>query len=333
VAIRTRRARAYWATAPFEGEIRSETLPHPGPGEVLVETLYSAVSRGTEALVCAGRVPASQHSRMRCPHQAGEFSFPVKYGYANVGRVLAGPAELEGKLVFCRYPHQTRFVVPAEEVHPLPPEVPPERAPLAAPMETALNGLWDATPRLGDRVLVIGAGVVGTLAAWLVGRMPGTEVTLVDIDPDRQRVLDALDIAFSLPEEVKGEADLVIHASGAPEALARALGWAAFEARILELSWYGDALVPLPLGEDFYGRRLRLEASRLAHVATAQRSRWTPRRRLGKALELLADPLLDLLFTGESPFEELPQLLPDLARRPRGVFCHRIAYPPADSEN
>ncbi len=333
MTIRARRARAYWATAPFEGEIRGETLSHPGPGEVLVETLYTAVSRGTEALVCAGRVPASQHRRMRCPHQEGEFSFPVKYGYANVGRVLTGPAELEGRLVFARYPHQTRFVLPAAEVHLLPEGLPPERAVLAAHMETALNGLWDATPRLGDRVLVIGAGVVGTLAAWLLDRMPGTEVTLVDIDPDRQRVVDALDITFSLPEEVRGEADLIIHATGAPEALARALGWAAFEARILELSWFGEALVPLPLGEDFYGRRLRLEASRLAHVAAPQRARWTPRRRLGKALELLADPLLDLLFTGESPFEDLPHLLPELARQPRGVFCHRIAYPPAAEED
>ncbi len=333
MTIRARRARAYWATAPFEGEIRGENLPPPASGEILVETLYSAVSRGTEALVCAGRVPASQRDRMRCPHQEGDFSFPVKYGYACVGRVLAGPEELEGRLVFCRHPHQTRFVVPVEDSHPLPPGVPPERAVLAAHMETALNGLWDAAPRLGDRVLVIGAGVVGTLAAWLLDRMPGTEVTLVDIDPDRQRIVDALDIPFSLPEEVRGEADLIIHASGAPEALARALGWAAFEARILELSWFGDALVPLPLGEDFYGRRLRLEASRLAHVATAQRARWSPRRRLGKALELLADPLLDLLFTGESRFEELPELLPELARQPRGVFCHRITYPPAADED
>ena len=321
-----RRARAYWAVAPFAGEIRTTTLPAPGPGEALVETVYSAVSRGTEALVCAGRVPRSQYRRMRCPNQEGAFPFPVKYGYAAVGRVLQGPEPLVGRLVFVHHPHQTRLLVPAEELHPLPEGLPPERAVLAAAMETALNGLWDAAPRLGDRILVIGAGLVGMLAAWLASRMPGTETLLVDVDLDRRRIAEALEIPFALPEEIHLEADLLLHASGAPEALARALGWAGFEARIVELSWYGDALVPLPLGEDFHSLRLTIASSQVSHVAAAQRPRWDRRRRMGKALELLADPLLDLLVTGESAFEELPAVLPELARSGRGVLCHRIRY-------
>lgn len=329
--MRPGRARAFWATAPFAGEIRSERLPAPGPGEVLVETLYTAVSRGTEAIVCAGRVPPDQYAAMRCPFQAGDFPFPVKYGYSNVGRVLAGPGELVGRTVFTLFPHQTRFVVPADAVHPLPGGVPPERAVLAASMETALNGLWDAAPRLGDRMLVVGAGVVGALAARLASRIPGIELRLVDIDPERGDLLRPLGIPFALPEEVTGEVDLVLHASGAPEALARALSWLGFEGRVIELSWFADAPVPLPLGSAFHSRRLAILSSQVGHVATCQRPRWDRRRRMAKALELLADPALDALITGESRFAELPEVLPRLAREPRGVLCHRIVYDAADA--
>lgn len=324
--MRADNARAYWATAPFAGEIRSERLPAPKPGEVLVETLYTAVSRGTEAIVCAGRVPTDQSAAMRCPFQAGDFPFPVKYGYSNVGRVLAGPPELVGRTVFTLFPHQTRFLVPAEAVHPLPPEVPPGRAVLAASMETALNGLWDAAPRIGDRMLVVGAGVVGALAARLAARIPGLELRLVDIDPERGTLLRPLGIPFALPEEVTGEVDLVLHASGAPEALARALSWLGFEGRVIELSWFGDASVPLPLGSAFHSRRLTIRSSQVGHVATCQRPRWSRRRRMAKALELLADPALDALITGESRFADLPEVLPRLAREARGVLCHRIVY-------
>jgi 2-desacetyl-2-hydroxyethyl bacteriochlorophyllide A dehydrogenase len=321
-----RRARAFWATAPFTGEIRSVRLPAPGPGEVLVETLFSAISRGTEAIVCAGRVPPDQYRAMRCPFQEGDFPFPVKYGYSNVGRVLAGPGELVGRTVFGLFPHQTRFVVPADAVHPLPEGVPPGRAVLAASMETALNGLWDAAPLPGERMLVVGAGVVGALAARLASRIPGIELQLVDIDPQRGDLLRRLGIPFALPEEITGEADLVLHASGAPEALARALSWLGFEGRVVELSWYGDALVPLPLGSAFHSRRLAIRSSQVGHVAPAMRPRWDRRRRMAKALELLADPALDVLITGESRFEELPEVLPRLAREPRGTLCHRIVY-------
>jgi threonine dehydrogenase-like Zn-dependent dehydrogenase len=164
-------ARAFWTVAPGQGEIRTETLAPPGPGQVLVRALTSGISRGTEAMVFQGRIPASQHQVMRCPFQAGELPFPVKYGYASVGLVEAGPAELVGKRVFALHPHQDRYVLPAESVLPVPDAVPTSRAVLAANMETALNGLWDAAPRLGDRISVIGAGVVGCLAAALAARL------------------------------------------------------------------------------------------------------------------------------------------------------------------
>ena len=319
-------ARAFWVVAPGRGELRSEPLPAPGTGEALVETLASGISRGTETLVFQGRVPLSQHRTMRAPFQAGEFAFPVKYGYSSVGVVADGPPELRGRRVFCLHPHQDRYVVPAHSVVPVPDEVPDARAVLAANLETALNGLWDAAPRLGDRVAVIGAGAVGALAAAMLGRIPGTAVQLIDVDPEKAAIAAALEVDFVLPEAARGDADLVIHASGAPEGLARALALAGFEARIIELSWYGDRPVPLPLGEAFHSRRLQLVASQVGTLAPAQRARWDHRRRLALALELLAERRFDALLAPATPFERLPEVMAELATRPSSIMCPVITY-------
>jgi threonine dehydrogenase-like Zn-dependent dehydrogenase len=319
-------ALAFWISAPGRGEIRREPLPAPGDGDVLVRTLYSGISRGTETLVFRGGVPPSEHVRMRAPFQMGDFPGPVKYGYVSVGLVERGPPELAGRAVFCLHPHQTRYVVPADAVLPIPDGVPPARAVLAANMETALNGLWDAAPRIGDRIAVVGGGTLGCLVAWLAGRIPGCEVQLVDIDPGRAATAGALGVGFAPPDAARGDNDLVIHASGAPAGAATALALAGFEATVVELSWFGAAPVPLPLGEGFHARRLTLRSSQVGHVATAQRARWTHRRRLAAALALLRDPALDALITGEDRFGDLPAVMARLDRAPGGALCHRIAY-------
>jgi len=272
-------------------------------------------------------VPPSQHAAMRCPFQQGEFPGPVKYGYASVGVVEAGPEALLGRRVFCLHPHQDRYVVPADAVVPLPDAVSDARGVLAANMETAINGLWDAAPRAGDRIAVVGAGVVGGLVAALAARIPGTRVELVDPDARRAPLAARLGCGFALPAQATPDADLVVHASGHPEGLVTALGLAGFEATVLELSWYGDRAVSLPLGEAFHARRLQLRSSQVGAVATAQRARWTHRRRMALALELLADPVFDALLTGESPFEALPETLARLARSPDGALCHVVTYP------
>jgi 2-desacetyl-2-hydroxyethyl bacteriochlorophyllide A dehydrogenase len=319
-------ARALWWTAPHQAEIRSEPLAVPKDAEVRVRAHFSGVSRGTEALVASGRVPESQWEAMRCPYQGGAFPFPVKYGYAAVGVVEAGPDELLGRLVFALHPHQDRFVVPAEAVVPVPESVPEGRAVLAANAETALNALWDAAALPGQRIVVLGAGVVGSLTAWLAHGLPGSEVTLVDADDARAAVAAALGVPFATPDATAGGADLVVEASGAPAALAQALALAGTEATILVLGWYGDARVPLPLGEAFHSRRLRLVGSQVGAVAPAQRPRWSRARRLAKALELLADPVPDALISGESAFVSAPQDLPRVLRAGAGTLCHRIRY-------
>ncbi len=319
-------ADAFWVTGPRRGELRREVLLAPRPDDVLVRTLYSGISRGTEALVFDGTVPPSEHERMRAPFQCGDFSFPVKYGYINVGLVEAGPSDLVGQTVFCLYPHQSRYVVPAAAVHPLPEDVEPERAVLAANLETAVNGLWDAAPRLGDRIAVVGGGTLGCLCAWLAARVPGSKVELVDTNPARATVAAELGVGFATPENATPDADLVVHCSGHGEGLVTALSLAGFESLVLELSWYGDRSVRLPLGAAFHARRLRLVSSQVGTVASAQRARWDYSRRMALALELLADARLDVLITGEDSFADLPAVMARQSRSPGDTLCHRIRY-------
>lgn len=318
---------ACWIEAPGRAGIRRTALDAPGPAEVQVRALHSGISRGTELLVFGGEVPASEFERMRAPFQEGEFPAPVKYGYASVGTVEQGPEALLGRAVFCLYPHQTRYVVPADAVHLLPEGLPAARAVLAANMETAVNALWDAAPRVGDRIAVVGAGVVGLLVAWLAGRMPGCAVEVIDTNPARGVVAERLGVAFASPQAASPEADLVLHASGSAAGLATALRLAAFEASVLELSWYGQRAVTLPLGEAFHSRRLTLRSSQVGQVATAQRARWSHRRRMALALSLLRDPTLDALVTDSAPFAELPAVLGRLAAGAPDTLCHRIDYP------
>lgn len=319
-------ARAFWVAEPGRGEIRAEPLGRPGPDQVLIRAAWSGISRGTESLVFNGRVPPAEHERMRAPFQQGDFPAPVKYGYASVGRVEAGRPTLIDKMVFALHPHQTRYIVPATAVHVLPDSVPPARAVLAANLETAVNGIWDARVQPGDRVTVIGAGAVGCLCAWVAGRIPGCVVELVDINPGRATVAASLGVRFATPGTAQSGADLVLHASATAAGLALALDVAGFEARIIELSWYGEGTIPVPLGASFHSRRLRIESSQVGVVARTQRSRWDTRRRMALALSLLADDSLDALVTGESAFEELPAIMPALADSAGNTICHRVRY-------
>lgn len=317
---------AFWASGSGDGEIRRATLPAPAAGEVLVRTLWSALSRGTESLVLTGRVPRSQYDTMRAPFQEGEFPGPVKYGYLNVGVVEQGPADLLGRTVFCLYPHQGAYVVPADAVVPVPDGVPAERAVLAGTVETAVNALWDAAPLVGDRVAVVGAGLVGCCVARLLAGMPGVEVTLVDVDPARAEVATALGARFSLPDDAPADCDLVVHTSATGAGLQRALELVRFEGTILDLSWYGDAPVSLALGEAFHSRRLTVRASQVGAVAPARRGSRSHRDRLVLALDLLRDPAYDVLLTGRSDFTDLPATLAAIAAGELPGLCHTIRY-------
>ncbi|MFI9257571.1 zinc-binding alcohol dehydrogenase [Streptomyces sioyaensis] len=321
---------AFWLSVSGQGEIRTVPVPEPRDDEVLVRTVCSGVSRGTETLVFRGGVPESQHTVMRAPFQEGDFPAPVKYGYLNVGVVEQGPSALLGRTVFCLYPHQTHYVVPASAVTPVPDSVPASRAVLAGTVETAVNALWDAAPLVGDRIAVVGAGMVGCSVAAVLARFPGVRVQLVDADPARAATAKALGVDFALPQDALGDCDLVVHASASEQGLVRSLELLAPEGTVIELSWYGDRQVSLPLGEAFHSRRLVVRSSQVGAVSPARRARRTFADRLALALDLLADPAFDALITGESAFEDLPRVMPRLASGDLPALCHRIRYAPAD---
>jgi threonine dehydrogenase-like Zn-dependent dehydrogenase len=311
-------ARAFWAVAPGVGEIRPEILPAPPTDHVLVRTIATGVSRGTEALVFAGRVPESQYAAMRAPLMDGDFPFPVKYGYCALGALPGG-----GR-VFVLYPHQDVFHAPVSMCVPVPDAVSDHRAVLAANMETAVNIVWDAAPLVGERILVIGAGVVGLLTASLLARIPGACVTVVDTDRAREALAERFGCRFAAPEAAPAEQELIVHASASEAGLRLALNCAAFEARIIEASWYGDRVPSIPLGEAFHSRRLRLIASQVGAVAPPMRGRRTYGQRLAQALDLLADPVYDALLQGPTPFESLPSAMPGILAP--GGLCHVISY-------
>ena len=326
VAVDPGTAHAFWVRAPGHGEIRPIGLPEPGPGDVVVRTMRSGVSRGTETLVFRGGVPPDQRARMRAPFQEGDFPGPVKYGYLNVGAVEQGPPELRGRTVFCLYPHQTAYVVPAGAVSIVPDGVPPARAVLAGTVETALNALWDATPLVGDRVAVVGAGMVGCCVARLLQRFPGVEVTLVDVDPGRADIAASLGVDFALPTDAAGNRDLVLHTSATSSGLQRSLELLAAEGTVIDLSWYGDTEVRLSLGGAFHTNRLGIRSSQVGTVSPARAARRTTADRLALALDLLRDPAFDVLLTGESQFDELPEVMARLAAGSLPALCHTITY-------
>jgi threonine dehydrogenase-like Zn-dependent dehydrogenase len=310
----TELARAFWTTAPGRGELRATPIGSEG---TRVTTLASGISRGTEALVFAGRVPESQYAGMRAPLMEGDFPFPVKYGYSAVGRDDAG------QRVFVLHPHQERFRAPPAMCIKVPDTVPTHRAVLAANMETALNILWDAAPLLGERILIIGAGVVGLLTASLCARIPASDVTVVDIDPGRAALAESFGCRFALPEDAPPDQDLIIHASASEAGLRLALDRAAVEARIIEASWFGDRTPALPLGEAFHQRRLRIVSSQVGRVSPAMRQGRSYGQRLATALDLLADDRLDALVQSRCAFDDLPDRMAGLLQ---GGLCHVVTY-------
>lgn len=320
------KALALWYTAPRECNLNEVVLPPPGPDDCLLTTLWSGISRGTERLVCEGRVPASEHERMRAPFQQGDFPFPVKYGYCAVGRVDAGPQDMLGRVVFCLHPHQDRFIAPRSCLTPVPDAVPARRAILAANMETALNAHWDAGSGPADRIVIVGGGVLGLLVAWLAARLPGAEVTLVDVEPSRAAVAARLGFGFALPDAAPHDVDIVFHTSATAAGLETAITAAGTEARIVELSWYGEGAVPASLGGAFHARRLQLISSQVGLVSTSRRVRWDYARRAEAAMALLADDRLDALITDEIAFGDLARRLPGLLAPGAAGLTAAICY-------
>ncbi|WP_309107085.1 dehydrogenase [Arthrobacter sp.] len=326
ISERPQKATAYWTVGPSKGELRTEDLPEPAEGEALVRTLYSGISKGTEMVVHSARVPECIEDRMAAPHQEGHFPAPVKFGYLSVGVVEQGPTELEGKTVFCLYPHQDHYVVPAHELTVVPDAVPAKRAVLTGTVETAVNALWEAGPRLGDRIAVVGAGLVGGMVATLLRNFPLQRLQLIDVDPSKSGFAAALGVDFSHPDDALADCDIVFHCSASQDGLERCLKLAGDEGEIIEMSWYADRKVSVPLGEDFHARRLSIRASQVGVVARSRRHRRSTSDRLELAVSLLSDPVFDHFLTGTSSFEDLPGVVDRLSEGTLGALCHVLDY-------
>jgi threonine dehydrogenase-like Zn-dependent dehydrogenase len=307
---RVRVARAMWYARKGVAELRAAPLPAPGPGQALVRSLYSGISRGTERLVFYGAVGRSEWERMRGPAMEGAFPFPVKYGYCATGVVEEGPQPLRGQTVFCLHPHQDVFIVPAAALTPIPAEVPARRATLAANMETALNAVWDSGAGPGDHIVIVGAGVVGLLVTSIATRLAGAVVTAVDADAQRRLLVESFGATFALPSEAPGDADVVFHASASAAGLNTAIACAGFEGTIVEMSWYGDTMTAVDLGGAFHSRRLKLVSSQVGHVSASRRPRWDFGRRMQAAMRLLSTSALDALVGEEIAFAHAPRELP-----------------------
>jgi hypothetical protein len=325
--VATDRWTAYWTMAPRHGVLRTESARSPRAEEALVRTICSGISRGTEMLVHAGQVPPEIAESMRAPFQAGNWPGPVKYGYLSVGVVEEGPAHLQSRRVFCLHPHQDRYVVPISALTPVPDAVPSDRAVLAGTVETGINALWDAAPRIGDRVAVVGAGMVGGIIAALVRRFPLDRLQLVDVNPARSALADALSLKLVHPNDAAGENDLVFHCSATESGLARSLELLGEEAELIEVSWYGLKQPRVPLGAEFHSRRLTIRASQVGAVAASRRARRSTGDRLALAMRLLEDPVFDVFITGHAPFGALPQTMEAIFNGDAETLCQVIDYP------
>ncbi|GFZ81618.1 dehydrogenase [Nesterenkonia alkaliphila] len=321
-------AHEFWIEAPYSARVRETALPEPGAEEVLIETEFSALSPGTETLIYRGEVPETVTALMAAPQQLGELPCPVSHGYLNVGRVSRGPQELLGQRVFTLAGHRSHVVVPGADCHPVPEGMPSERALLAGIAEVGLNAVWESQVTLGDRVAVVGAGLVGLVTALLLQRLSPARLQVLETAPGRRRRAQQLGLDAVSPEAAEADNDAVLHTSATALGLARALEITGDDAVLVEMSWYGAAEPQVPLGADFHARRLRLISSQVGQVAAPRRLRRSRSSRLAAALNLL-DERFDALVTGSSPLEQLPQVMDAFARGQdwtRDEILHVVTY-------
>ncbi|MFK7979418.1 MAG: zinc-binding alcohol dehydrogenase [Saprospiraceae bacterium] len=294
---------ALWHISPSESSLQEESLSTPLSHQLLIKSLYSLVSTGTEKLVATGQVPSSMHQLMRVPSMGGAFSFPVKYGYSLVGKVVSEGIFM-GQLVHLLHPHQAALVTDSADVSLVPPNIPAKRAALASNMETALNAIWDSGVSIGDKVVVCGFGMIGGLVARLLSLMPAVEVVV--LEKNAYRIQQATNMGFLVNPTDLSNFDYSFHTSGSSKGLQACIEAVGMEGKIIELSWYGTKSVQLQLGADFHYHRKQIISSQVGHVPFTKNARWDYVRRKAVVWKLLKNPVFDAHITDEVPFGESP---------------------------
>lgn len=311
-------ARALWLDAPGRAVLRDTELPPLAEGWSRLQAIASAISPGTERLVATGRVPAEVAETMRCPYMEGAFPFPVKYGYSLVGRLD------DGRIAHVLHPHQEVAHVRTADLRIVPDDVPPERATLAANLETAVTALWDARIAPGERALVIGFGIVGSVVARLLTRVAGVEVDVLEPDATKRGLAQRM--GFHAIAEPGSDYDIAFGASGAPEEVQIALDAIGAEGRVVALSWLGTREVRLQLGGTFHSGRKQLISSQVSHIPPHMRARWDYARRTRLVFALLRDPIFDEHITRAVAFDELPRFYEELCAGGAGGLSIAVRY-------
>lgn len=292
-------SRSLWHIDAGHSEIRSQNLD-PLPGQILLQSLYSLISLGTEKTIALGGVPGNVYDKMKVPYMEGSFSLPVKYGYSLVAR------SEEGQCYHLMHPHQDLVSVNPESLTPVPPGIPPSRAVLVSNMETALTAYWDAGPLKDEKIMIAGFGLIGALTALLLRLKGFQDITVYEPDATRTGLARRLGFHTGDPGFDPGPFDLAFHSSGNASGLQHCLEVMGPEGRILELSWYGRQKITLGLGEHFHINRLRIIASQVSSIPRNLQGAWNFAKRKQEVLSLLADPCWDRLEIEEVPFETSP---------------------------
>lgn len=323
-------SKSLWFKNQFHAVMETEMLPVLPPNKkknsCLIKTLFTAISPGTEYLVYSGGVPKKLYVEMRCPYMGGDFSFPIKYGYSLVGQVLDGPTSLKGKLIHTLHPHQDYARISAEDVYVIPDGISPQRATLASNMETALNAIWDSGVNIGDKVLIVGFGIIGSLIARILSFIPQVEVDVLDVQPAKITLIEQL--GFSIyKEEKEKKYDLAFHTSGSGPGLQTSINNVGLEGKIIETSWYGDKEVNLCLGETFHSQRKLIISSQVSHLPACKSARWDYKRRKEVVFQLLLHPEFDAHITHTIAFHNLPKLFQSLKKNRCQELSYLVYYP------
>jgi 2-desacetyl-2-hydroxyethyl bacteriochlorophyllide A dehydrogenase len=324
--------RSLYFTAPHTIDVREEPLPALAAGQVLAQTLCSAISPGTEMLVYRGQVPTEMAVDETIAALGGQFRFPLKYGYSAVGRVLElGPgvdSAWQGRTVFAFNPHESHVIADIAQLFPLPDDVDAETALFLPNMETAVNFLLDGAPLIGERVAVLGQGVVGLLTTALLARCPLANLTTFDHYPLRRETSLALGAHVSLSPESSPalQADLTYELSGSPAALDAAIALTGFDGRIVVGSWYGQKRAALDLGGRFHRSRIRLISSQVSTLTPALSGRWDKARRLQVAWAMLRAVRPGRLITHRVPLAAAAEAYTLIDQHPEACLQVLLTY-------
>lgn len=317
---------ALWHLSETHSEIRQIPSVLFLEGYCEIKALYSLISTGTERLVASGKVPEELHASMQVPYMEGSFSLPVKYGYSLVGEVVDGPENLKRKIVHLLHPHQDYCVVLAEDVFVIPREIPSQRAILASNLETALNALWDSGVSAGDKVMVAGFGIIGSLVVRLLTLMPAVQVMVIDTDPNRKKLAETMGFSTAHAEELDADFDLAFHCSGHETGLQTCIDKAGPEGKVIEMSWYGNKPVTLNLGGTFHSQRKSIISSQVSSLPASKQARWNFYRRKQVVFELLKNPAFDQHIAATIAFQELPALFEKIRKGQTDALSYGVSY-------